>query len=132
EAITNQWYLGQAGDTHTLLQSGPSNTLHVAPHDYTNYWVRLVASGGCEIDSDTLLVKVCKPESVAGNNDSVRLGSWGFLNPTVTGTELTYEWHRKNADGSINSAIDGTSRALWVRPYDTTIYQLTITDVCGR
>ncbi|HXA18670.1 MAG TPA: G8 domain-containing protein [Thermoanaerobaculia bacterium] len=129
--LSYQWYQGEAPSVAAPAGTN-SSTLSVTPAAMTSYWVS-VTNGCGSTASDTAIVSVCYPPSVAVQplSQTVPAGSAVTLSVAAYGTSpFTYQWYQGTAP-SIASPIGTNSSTLTIAPASTTSYWVSITNGCG-
>lgn len=136
--LTYQWFIGNSGDTSSPIQNATGTSVAVTPQSTTSYWVRVSASCGNPVNSNTATITVtqgqCNPAQITGQPQSTSIiaGSQTFLVVSATGTNLTYQWFVGNT-GDTSSPIQGaTGASVAVTPQSTTSYWVRVQAQCGN
>jgi len=97
--LTYQWYEGSSGVTTTPV-GGPSNSLTVTVNATSSFWARVTGSCGTA-DSAAALLSVAPTITTQPSNATIcYLGETATFNVVASGTNVTYEWYRKEGTGS--------------------------------
>ena len=133
-ALSYQWYVGESGDTsHPVATGGTSSTLSlIDPPITAKYWVRIKVAGGCEVDSATATVWVCRTPVVSqGSYEilSAMPGQYQWLDASATGDNLEYQWYEGTV-GDTSRPVMEKVRSVLVNPYNTTLYWFRATSLC--
>jgi len=127
--LSHQWYEGETGDTSHPVAGQTLRTLLISPAQTTKYWIRSSITSGCEIDSPTVTVHVCRPPDIPQNlqteYQSAAPGQLQKLGAYATGDGVTCQWYEGTV-GNTSTPI-GTNV---VAPGRTTLYWFRATSAC--
>lgn len=131
--LSFQWYEGEAGDASKPMAGATAN--EVVLHDRlltAKYWVRVSVAGGCEVDSNTATVYVCrKPTSP---KQTVYVNSYvpaqvQWLDAAASGDNVQFQWYR-GAVGDTTFKVGNNEKVVQVAPQTTESYWFRATSDC--
>ena len=132
--VTYEWYVGERGNTSTLISTQQSIT--VTPSVTTKYWVQLKNDCGAVASSDTITITVrpCTAPRVViqPTNIDVISGGRGTLAATISGsTPMTFQWFEGPDTSRVVSKATGAS--FTTDPiFAPTTYWLRAKNECGE
>jgi YD repeat-containing protein len=111
--LTYAWYKGLPGNTTTLVSTAGA-TINVAPHETTDYWVKV--SGRCGSVNSTG-ARVSVPPGITSHpaGGEVTKGTTRTLTVVASGADLWYQWYRRNPDGTA-TALSGAAANSYTTP----------------
>lgn len=130
--LSYQWYLGESGDDSHPIAGQTLPTYLAQPTVTASYWVRSSIAGGCEIDSPTVTVHVCRAPVISQTSieyTSLFPNYWHRLNAVAAGDDLTYQWYIGEV-GDTSTPLGTTESTVIVTPLETTKYWFRATSDC--
>src|SRR5206468_151589 len=102
------WYKGAVGDKSTPFTVSNSG-FYATATDSATYWVE--AAGTCGTATASTVVDVCVPPVITTQPVGTQVQSGGAATLTVaaSGSTLTYDWYRVNADNTQTYLASGTT-----------------------
>jgi Ig-like domain CHU_C associated len=128
--LSYQWYSGS-----TPISGATGATYSWVPQNDTSLRVRVSSpqGGGCYVDSDTVLVRVCKAPAITQQPSSAVIYSTDTVTLSVaaSGTDLTYQWYESTTGANV--LLNGaTSSSFTIQPGSTRIFWVLISGRCGQ
>lgn len=131
--LSFQWFEGESGDVSKPIAGATAN--EVVLHDRlltAKVWVRVSVAGGCEVDSTTATVYVCRKP--ASPKQTVYVNSYmpaqvQWLDASATGDNVQFQWYR-GAVGDTTFRVGNNEKVVQVAPQTTESYWFRATSDC--